>query len=213
MKIALIDDHRLLTEAIRNTLIDHKQVREVVVYNSAEQFLETAKASDYDIMVLDLMMPGMDGMQLLEICKEDNPAIRTIILSSVTDVQTIKQAIRKGASGFLSKTAPLDELLAAINAVSNAEQYIGDSLKKSLLNTMFVEEQTVYHFSPREKDVLQLVCSGLTIKEIAYELDLSVHTVQYYHRNVMKKLNLHRTADLIVFAMQHGLYIPDIDTK
>ena len=92
--------------------------------------------------------------------------------------------------------------------VNAGKQYIGKGIRDTLINSVFTDEQVVLHLSPREKEVLQKVCSGRTIKEIAYDLKLSAHTVQYYHRSVMEKLKVKRTTDLIVYAMQHGLYIP-----
>jgi DNA-binding NarL/FixJ family response regulator len=100
--------------------------------------------------------------------------------------------------------------MEAIQSVLDGQQYIAKNLRDSLLNTVFTEDQVVYHLSPREKEVLRRVCSGCTIKEIAYDLKLSVHTVQYYHRSVLSKLKLKKTSDLIVFAMQNGMYIPSV---
>ncbi|XZF14832.1 response regulator transcription factor [Chitinophagaceae bacterium MMS25-I14] len=214
MNIALIDDHMLLTEAIRNLLLREPGITEVRTYNSGAKFLEENRLPLPDVIVTDLMMPDINGMKLLDIFRDMyKGAVKVIILSSITDVQIIRQAVRNGASGFLSKAVPAEELIAAIYEVMEGKQYIGKNLKDSLLSSVFTEEQVVYHLSPREKDVLHKVCSGCTIKEIAYDLNLSVHTVQYYHRSVMNKLKVKRTSDLIVFAMQHGLYIPDVDKK
>lgn len=214
IKIALIDDHRLLTEAMRTILLTCEDVSEVTLFNNALQFSRTARASDYDLLLLDLIMPEMSGMQLLEqIRGAGNHSTRIIVLSSIADVQTIKMAIRKGADAFLFKSVQVEELLLAVRTVCAGERYIAEELRKSLVSHLFVEDQIVFQLSPREKDILQFVCSGRTIKEIAHELGLSAHTVQYYHRNVMKKLNVKRTADLIVFAMRNGLYASDVNTS
>ncbi|MGG9963425.1 response regulator transcription factor [Ferruginibacter sp. SUN106] len=214
MLVALVDDHPLLTESIKNTLLLQPGVGQVKTYNSADIFLSEKLVPVPDIVITDLMMPGTNGLKLIEaIRKLNNDKIKILVLSSINDVQTIKQVIRAGANGYLSKASPLEELIEAIFEINEGRQYIAKSLRESMLNTMFTEEQVVYHLSPREKEVLHKVCSGLTIKEIAYDLDLSAHTVQYYHRSVLTKLKVKRTTDLIVFAMQHGLYIPDIDQQ
>lgn len=213
MNIALIDDHRMLTDSIKNVLSLDPAIKEIRTFSTAELFL-----SDYnsfwqpDIIITDLLMPGITGMDLLEKLAKPGkePKVKIIVLSSITDVQTIKQAIRAGAAGYLSKDTSIEELTEAIHAVSNGEQYIANKLKNSLINTVFAEEQVVYHLSPREKDVLVLMCSGHTVKEAAFKLNLSVHTVQSYHKNIMKKFKVNRTADLIVFAMQKGLYNPSL---
>ncbi len=213
MKIALIDDHQMLTDSIKNILAADPSTQEIRAFSSAEDFLSSALFAWFpDIIITDLLMPGMTGMELLEKIKKThadaNPKI--IILSSVTDVQTIRQAIRTGASGYLSKNTSIKELMEGIHAVHNGEQFISHKLRNSLINTVFTEEQVVSYLSPREKDVLNLICSGHTIKEAAYELNLSVHTVQSYHKNIMKKFKVNRTADLIVFAIQKGLYYPPL---
>jgi two-component system invasion response regulator UvrY len=189
-------------------------VGQVKTYNNPTLFLADKIFVAPDILIVDLMMPEINGMKLIEICRSNfKDKVKIIVLSSITDVQTIKQAIRAGANGFLSKGSDIEELTEAILTVNEGKQYIASKLRNSMLDSMFVEEQVIYHLSPREKDVLNKVCSGQTIKEIAYDLKLSVHTVQYYHRCVLAKLKVKRTSDLIVFAMQNGLYIPDINQK
>lgn len=214
MKIVLLDDHAMLTESVKELLLQQSFVEEVKTYQNAAKFIDEASTLCPDIVICDLMMPDINGIKLLEMFQSSyKEKIKFIILSSIIDVQIIKQAIRKGASGFLSKASSIDELIEAILNVKDGNQYISQNLRESLVNTLFTEEQFVYHLSPREKDVLKRVCSGRTIKEIAYELNLSPHTAQYYHRCVMNKLKVKRTSDLIVFAIQHGLYIPDVDQK
>jgi len=153
-------------------------------------------------------MPEMSGLDLLTYFKKQQKKVKIIMLSSITEVQAIRHTMRIGASGFLAKDTSGDELADALLTVYNGEPYIGESLRKSLIKNSFAEEQFVFALSPREKEVLELVCSGKTIKESAYEMQLSVNTVQTYYKAIMKKFNLNRTADLIVFAIQNGLYNP-----
>ena len=214
MIITLLDDHAILTESIKSLLLKLPEVEQVKTYNDPALFLAEEMLVAPDIIIVDLMMPGINGMKVIEICRSNfKDKVKIIVLSCITDVQTIKQAIRAGANGFLSKGSDIEELTEAIITVNKGNQYIAPKLKDSMLNSFFTEEQVIYHFSPREKDVLNKVCNGLTIKEIAYDLKLSTHTVQYYHRSVLAKLKVKRTSDLIVFAMQNGLYIPDINQK
>lgn len=139
-----------------------------------------------------------------------NPGIKIIVLSSLIDPQTIKQAIRLGTNGYLPKNVSINELLEAIRTVNAGQQYIARDLTQTLINNIFVEEQVVHYLSPREREVLQEICNGLSVKEIAYKLGLSAHTVHAYHRSTMKKLKVTKTTDLIVYAMQNGLYIPPV---
>ncbi|RFM26380.1 response regulator [Deminuibacter soli] len=214
MKIALIDDHRMLTDSVRNVLSLDPAIEEVRTFISAAVYVKNKDSFwNPDIIITDLLMPGITGIELIEAVNRGAgkaPLPKFIVLSSITDVQTIKQAIRAGAIGYLSKDTSIEELTEAIHAVHSGEQYIAAKLKNSLISNVFTEEQVVLHLSPREKDVLELMCSGNTVKEAAFKLNLSVHTVQSYHKNIMKKFKVNRTADLIVFAMQKGLYNPTL---
>lgn len=214
MRIALIDDHHLLIESLGKVLMQHPSVEDLRFYTSGESFFEENSVSMPDVIVTDLKMPGINGVKVLETCREIyHGKAKVIVLSSITDVQTIKHSIRAGALGFISKSAPMDELIEAILTVAEGKQYIDRELRDILVGSVFTEEQVVFHLSPREKEVLQKVCSGKTIKEVAYELKISTHTAQYYHRCIMSKFKINRTADLIVFAIQHGLYIPDLNQQ
>ena len=211
MKITIIDDHKLFSESLKNLLLSQDATHEVDFYFNAELFLDNLPLELPDIIITDIVMPGkFNGLQLIEKCRElFSDKIKYIILSSVYDVQTIKKAIRLGAKAFLSKNILIEELNEAILMVNSVGHYVSKDLRDSIINTVFTEEQVIYHLSPREKEVMHYVCSGMTIKEIAFKLKLSKHTVQYYHNCVLSKLQLNRTSDLIVFAIKNGLYTPD----
>lgn len=210
MNITLVDEHLLLTDALQNLLLMIPEITQVDTFTNGKAFLNEKRASPPDILVMDLMLNGLNGLELLDICRATLPSeMKVIVLSAITDVNTIKHTIKRGANSFLSKSTPFEEFKESIFQVSSGKQYIGKAVRDNLINSVFVEEEVVLHLSPREKEVLQKVCGGHTIKEIAYELKLSAHTVQYYHRSVMDKLKVRRTTDLIVYAMQHGLYMPE----
>ncbi|GGH66522.1 DNA-binding NarL/FixJ family response regulator [Filimonas zeae] len=207
MDIALIDDHQLLTDSLKAVLSASGHSRNIRTFINADAFLLSAWHPH--IIITDILMPGTNGIELIEKLRMHSYTnTKVIVLSGVTDVQTIRQAIRSGAAGYISKNTGVEELGECITAVSNGEQYISARLRNSLLTTLFTEEQVVFHLSHREKEVLHLICSGHTVKEAAYKMQLSVHTVHSYQKTIMKKLKVNRTADLIVFAMQKGLYNP-----
>jgi len=209
MKITLVDEMPILTSALQNLFLQLPGVQYVDIFEDGKEFLARKKNYPPDILILDLLINGMTGIELVEICRKSFPKeMRIIVLSTMTDFQTIKHALKKGVNGYLSKCTSFEELQESIAEVCDGKQYIGKEIRDYLVNHIFSEQQIVMHLSPREKEVLQKVCSGQTIKEIAYDLKLSVHTVQYYHRCVMDKLKVKRTTDLIVFAIQHKLYIP-----
>lgn len=213
MTIALIDDHQLLVESLARLLSKFDFIKEIKTYKSPREFIANEESPAPDIVISDILMPGMSGIDLLVHFKKIQPRPKIIMLSSITEVQTIRHAMRTGANGFLAKDTSADELADALLTVYHGEPYIGESLRASLLRNSFAEDHFVYNLSPREKEVLKLVCSGKTIKESAYDMNLSVNTVQTYYKAIMKKFNLNRTADLIVFAIQNGLYNPQEDSK
>lgn len=215
MKLVLVDGHQLFTQSLKSLLLKEGLFEEVLTYSSGQHFLSNVNLiKKPDVIITDLLMEGMNGIELQKACLEIfKNAVKIIVLSSITDVQTIKQAIRNGAKGFLSKDTDFDELVEAIKTVNTGGQYIGLSLREKMLDSVFVEEQVVYHLTVKEREVLSGLCQGSTVKEIAFDMSLSPHTIQYYHRSILSKLKLKRTADLIVFAVQNGLYIPKIDKK
>jgi DNA-binding NarL/FixJ family response regulator len=211
MDIVLVDELVLLTDALQSLLLQMPEVNDVITYSDGKAFLADRVNHSPDILIMDWAVNGMTGLELLDHSRHTlSREMKIIILSNVTDVHTIKHAVKRGATAFLSKTTSLEELKEAIFHVRTGKQYIGKGIRDSLINSVFTNEQIVLHLSPREKEVLQKVCGGRTIKEMAYDLKLSAHTVQYYHRSVMEKLKVKRTTDLIVYAMQHGLYIPEM---
>lgn len=206
LDIALVDDHQLLSESLASLLNRYEFVKSVSTYKSPEEFISSD--TEPDIILSDIMMPRMSGIDLLIYCKKNQKKSKIILLSSITEVQTIRHALRSGAHGYLAKDTSGVELADALLTVHGGDQYIGESLRNSLVRNSITEERFIYNLSPREKEVLNLVCSGRTIKETAYEMGLSVNTVQTYYKSILKKFNLNRTADLIVFAIQNGIYNP-----
>jgi len=210
MKIALVDDHPLLTQTLKNMFIRHPGVTDVRTYDGAAVFLDEVEKWEPEIAIIDILMPGMNGIQLLEYCKTIKHKPKFIVLTSNADVPIIRQAMENGAMGFLSKASLFEEITEAISEVMADRQYIAKDLKDLLLkNLLHAEPEVNTKLTPREKDVLVRICSGHTLKQIGEELELSMNTVQYYHKNVMAKLRTKKTADLVVVAIQKGLYIPE----
>ncbi|WP_153797118.1 response regulator transcription factor [Foetidibacter luteolus] len=207
MHVALIDDHKILAQALANMLEKEEAVSSVKIFDSAKAYLDNPPIPAPQIIITDILMPGISGVDFLMKCKTEIPGTKIILLSSVSDAQTIRHVMRIGADGYVGKGAPVSELITAMQTVMEGEKYISHKLLKIVVSSTIAEDKIVYHLSPREKEVLTQVCSGKTIKEIAYDMGLSAHTVQAYHKNLLKKLNVKRTTDLVVMAIQKGLYI------
>ena len=206
MNILLIDGHRLFSEGLRNVLINLPEIDKVYISNELcykmEPYLDTI-----DMVICDMNEPKMTGFTVIDTVRNSfKENIPILVLSGFTDLQTIKQAIRLGANGFISKSTDLSELIEAIYAIRAGKRFISKSLRVNLLNSLYTEETMGYHLSAREQEVLQELCSGRTVKDIAIEMGLSTHTIQYYQRNLMRKLKVSRTVDLIMYAVRNGLY-------
>ena len=157
-------------------------------------------------------MPGMDGIKVIEYCrKEYLHDLKIIVLSFISNVQIVKQAIKAGANAYITKTGSIEELVQSLNEVIDGNQFISAKIKNEMIKTMFVEDEINFHLTQREKEVLEFICKGNTYKEIAYKLGITYHTVHYYYKNVLSKLKVKKSSELIVFAMQHGLYIPSTE--
>ena len=214
MKIAIIEDHKIIAEALQGSLKIHQHIKEVRIFFSGEEILNGASIWKPNLIISDLLMPGLQGIELIKAYRAKiDKDLKIIILSSVTSKETVKQVLKQNVNGYLSKTESLDELMTAINSVIEGGHYISSSLKNILANDPIDENEIRYHLSPREKDVLRLVCSGRIIKEAAEDLNLSTHTVQSYHKNILRKFNVKRTTDLVRLAIQYGFYNPDEPTK
>lgn len=208
LNIAIIDDHLLFAESLQRLMLKYDFIDTIDIFTGVDEYLNFSFSRNPDVVMSDILMKGKSGFDFLNYIKKEGLSLKVIFLTSITEVQTIRHAIRSGVNGYVSKEASADELADAILTVYGGETYIGDSLRNSLIRNSLTEDKFVFNLSPREKEVLQHVCSGKTIKETAYDMNLSTNTVQTYYKTILKKFNLNRTADLIVFAIQNGLYNP-----
>ena len=208
MNIALVEDHVMLAQLLNTQLEQSLQSVDIRLFVRAKSFLEhTFEEWQPDIVISDILMPDMNGIEMLE---KVRPSLRQeckiILLSSITDAGLVKEAISKNVDGYVAKGATLDELLEAIRTVQQGKKYISQALKDDLLDYMLADKPTLATLSPRENEVLQKLCAGLTPKEIAYEMNLSVSTVQLYNKTLLRKFKINRTTDLVMFAIKNGLY-------
>jgi DNA-binding NarL/FixJ family response regulator len=207
MNILLVDSQKLFSEGLRNILLKSGGVTSVHISNDSS-FINDAHAHDIDMVICDMNTPKQGGFKIIDYIRNNiKRKVHIIVLSAITDLQTIRHAIRLGANGYISKDTNVDELMEGIYEVNDGKRYISHKLRTNLMNNLILEDQVLHHLSKREKEVLAEICEGQTIKEIGFKMGLSPNTVQYYQRNLMKKLKVSRTIDLIIYAIQHGLYV------
>lgn len=210
--VLLADDHAVLRSGLR-LLIERQPGMEVVAEaGDGNEALAKAKALQPDLVLLDINMPGLDGLGALPQIRQASPNSRVLILTMHDDVSYLQEALRAGASGYVLKRAVDNELQMAIQAVMRGETYVHSAMTQKLLQKMDADAAPAKDepdpwavLSERERDVLRLVALGYTNQEVADELFLSVKTVETYRARGMEKLGLQTRAQLVKAALKRGL--------
>ena len=208
-RVLLADDHAVLRSGLRLLLTSQNEYDVVGEASSGTETLSLAEKLQPDLILLDLSMPSLGGLDALPMLRKLTPSARILILTMHDDPQYLRQALKQGASGYALKKAADTELLSAICAVLRGEVYVHPSMTRVLLEDMLPEshtnEDTWGSLSEREQEVLKMVALGHTSAEIAEQLNLSAKTVETYRARGMEKLGLRTRAALVKFALQEGL--------
>jgi two-component system response regulator NreC len=210
-RILLADDHAVLRAGLRLLLEAQPDLKVVGEAGDGREAMRLAEELKPELILLDLTMPGLSGMESLPALKKMLPATRILILTMHDDVSYLRQALSRGASGYVLKKAADNELISAVRAVLRGEVYVQPSMNKALLNDLLPHESAATPSDPweslseREQEVITLVALGHTSAEIAERLSLSAKTVETYRARGMEKLNLRSRAALVQFAIARGL--------
>jgi two-component system, NarL family, response regulator NreC len=209
MRILIVDDHGVLRAGLRALLNAEPDLQVVGEAADGQTGLHLATELSPDLVLMDITMPGMSGIQVTRQLKETLPSTRVLILTLHEDESLLREAIRAGASGYILKQAVEAELISAIRAVGRGDLYIHPAMTRALLKDvsplLVPEENPTEPLSPRELEVLRLVAQGHTNRQIAEMLHLSVRTVESHRANLMDKLGLSSPAQLVRYAIEHGL--------
>ncbi len=205
MRVVVTDDHRVVREGLRYMLNDAPDVDVVGEAESGEELLALVDSEVVDVVLLDVRMPGMSGLDVLERLAEDAPQVRVLMLSMHDQPAYVRRAIELGAAGYLLKSAGRDELLTALQVAAEGGTYLSSELMEPLVATMAGRTRSSGKLSPREHQVLQLVANGLENKQIATELDLSEATVKTYLRGVFERLEVSSRAEAAAVGLRLGL--------
>lgn len=211
IRVLLADDHAVLRSGLTVLLNARDDITVIDEAADGVELLRKAVNLQPDLILLDLSMPKLGGLDVLPLLKQKVPAARILILTMHDDEGYLRQALKAGASGYVLKKAADVELITAIQAVMCGDLYVHPSMTKALLNDMVpaplttVIENEWDALSEREQAVLRLVALGYTSKEIADQLSLSVKTIETYRSRGMEKLGLHNRAALVRFALAHGV--------
>jgi two-component system invasion response regulator UvrY len=203
IKVLITDDHPFIRIGLRQILEEDERIGMVHEAGNGRELFEKMRKQIYDVILLDISLPGRSGLDLISQIKKIQPDAAVLILSMYTEDLYAMTALKYGASGYLSKTSAPEELLSAIHKVSQGGRYISSALAGKLAENFFGELKTPFHpvLSPRELDVLIFLAAGKTVAEIASELSLSPKTISTYRTRLLTKLNLRTTSELIRYGI------------
>ncbi len=215
IRVMLADDHHLVRQGIRALIERADDMTVVGECDDGYQAVKLAEDLVPDVLVMDISMAGMNGIQAIEQIRTSGIPTQVLILSMHADRMLIHCALRSGARGYLLKSAVVEELLVAIRAANQGNSYLSPAISTSVLTEFLAattdtdETMIFWQLSPREREVLKLVAEGCTNSEIATKLSISVKTVEKHRANVMTKLDVHDTAGLVRMALRFGLVFLD----
>ncbi len=207
IRLLIADDHAIVRKGMKQILAE---TRDIVVSDEAgngREALEKARKNDYDMVLLDISMPGKDGLEVLKELKGLRPKLPVLMLSMYPEEQYAVRSLRSGASGYLTKDSAPDELIAAIRKVSSGGKYVSASLAEKLAHKLGVEVDKPLHetLSDREYQVMCMIASGKSVKEIGDQLSLSVKTVSTYRTRILDKMRLKGNAELTRYVIENKL--------
>ncbi len=210
IRILLVDDHPILREGLRALLVLNDDLQIVGEAGDGDQAIEMVRYQQPDVIIMDIAMPGMDGIEATRRILKEQPDSRILILSQHDNDRYILPVLRAGAAGYMLKRSIGAELVQAIRSVSRGESYLPPSIAKMLLRDYQSKRETPpepgeAELTAREKEVLRLVAEGHTSREIAELLSLSKKTVLCHRANIMTKLGIHNRTELIKYAIRLGL--------
>jgi DNA-binding NarL/FixJ family response regulator len=213
-RVLLADDHSVVRQGLRVWLERSKSIEVVGEAADGREAVRLAEELEPEIVIMDVAMPLLNGIEATAQITKRNPNTRVIILSVHADESYILRALNAGARGYLLKEATEDDLLPAVRSVQSGKPYFSPSIAKILLEDyirMLQQNQLQDSYdllSQREKEVLQLLAEGKSNKEVAQILNLSPHTIDSHRTNMMQKLGLHNTAEIVLYAVRKSIIVP-----
>ncbi len=216
VRIVLADDHNIVRAGVRALLDNIPEMRVVAETGNGREALDLIRKHKPDVVLLDIAMPELNGLEVTQIVSKEFPAIRIIILSMHKSDEYVLQALRFGASGYLLKDTAANELELAINAVMKGEKYLAPFVSKSVIENLLtridikdskvkINKLPLERMTPRQREILQLIAEGNSTKEIAFKLNVSIKTVEAHRKQLMDRLHIYDIAGLVRYAMKVGI--------
>jgi DNA-binding NarL/FixJ family response regulator len=207
IRVLIVDDHQIVRRGLKEIFSDEFADLNVGEAETSKAALELVVTQDWDIVLMDINIPGRNGLEVLEEVKRLRPRTPVLVLSAYPEEEFAIRALKSGASGYLNKSRASDELLAGVKQVLAGGRYITASLAEKLAAALGSDVQQAPHesLSSRELQVLRMIANGRTLKEVAAELALSEKTVGTYRSRISKKMGLGSNVELTRYAVQHRL--------
>lgn len=207
IRIVIADDHEIVRAGLKQIIADEEDMEVAGESNSGEKLIELVKKNDYDIVLLDLKMSGMNGIEVIKHIKIIRPDIPVIVLSMHAEDQYAVRTIKAGASGYITKETAGENLIAAVKKVVSGGKYISPTLAETLADNIASGggELPHEHLTDREFQVMCMIASGKTVTEIGAELFLSVKTISTYRQRILEKMNMKNNSDLTRYVIKNNL--------
>jgi len=207
INILMVDDHLIVREGIKRIINDIPDMRIIAEASNGNEAMELILKNTYDIVLLDISMPILNGLQTLKLIKKHNNKLPVLMLSMHSEEQYAMRSIKAGASGYMTKEVATQELVSAIRKINDGRKYISKEVAELLATDLYHEDEKDPHenLSNREFEILKMIAKGLTTKAIATELIISPKTVSTYRGRILEKLDLHNNSDIIHYVIDYKL--------
>jgi len=206
VRVLLADDHRILVEGLKSLLVPEFDL--IGVVEDGRAMVEAAKTLRPDVIVADITMPHLNGMEALEEIKKFDPNVRVIFLTMHRDVAYARRALEAGAAGFVPKNSALHELVLAVRAAAQGRTFISPTLAGEIKQNPLETADPIASLTLRQREILRLLVDGLTAREIGAKLNISARTVEDHKYRMVESLGVKSNAELIHFAIKHGIVGP-----
>ena len=214
IKVLVADDHPVVRKGLQSCLARHDHIRLVGEAADGDQALRKARELKPHVVLMDISMPGMNGLAVTEVLRKEAPEVRVLVISVHRNKDAIFRVIQAGAHGYVSKEAPSEEVLRAVEMVSSGEPFFSEEIARAALSE-FVnsggKKEPFSQLTSREREVLVRIAEGKSNKEIADNLNIGVRTIETHRERIMRRLNIHSVAGLTKYAILNGLVTLEAD--
>jgi len=206
----IADDHKIFRQGLKLTLLDDASLDCIGEAGDGQELIGLLRTLNPDVILLDLKMPKMDGLEAIKVIREKNEEVRIIVLSMFEDEQFVLHMMESGANGYLLKNAEPQEIKAALHSVMDKGHYFNDLINNTFLRKIILQKKGLpfkdeVKLNDKEVEILQLICQEFTTAEIAQKVFLSTRTIEGIRSSLLEKIGVRNTAGLVMYAVKHGI--------